>query len=112
MTVCVVIPANPRSGSRAGVVIPAKAGIQRKGASALCIAVVRSFVASEPACPVQFYCTGVSDVRRNVAGELRRYTTATLQEHNVVLAGYVGSVVVPHILVLAFPIQPNKPINY
>ncbi len=84
------------------VVIPSKAGIRRKGASTLCIAVVRSFVASEP----------VSDVRRNVAGELRRYTTTTLQEHNVVLAGYVGSVVVPHILVSAFPIQPNKPINY
>jgi hypothetical protein len=60
---------------------------------------------SEPACPVQFYCTGVSNVKDNVAGKLRRYTNTTLHECNVVLVDYVGSVVVPHVLVSAFPVQ-------
>ncbi len=55
----------------------------------------RPFVALEP----------VSNVKDNVAGKLRRYTSTTLHEYNVVLAGYVGSVVVPHVLVSAFPIQ-------
>ena len=57
--------------------------------------VIRSFVALEP----------VSDVRDNVAGKLRRYTSTTLHEYSVVLPGYVGSVVVPPVLVSTFPIQ-------
>ena len=33
------------------------------------------------------------------------YTSTTIHECNVVLAGYVGSVVVPHVLLSAFPVQ-------
>ncbi len=44
-------------------------------------------------------------MKDNVAHKVRRYTSTTLHEYNVVLAGYVGSVVVPHVLVSAFPIQ-------
>jgi len=44
-------------------------------------------------------------MKDNVAGKLRRYTTTTLHEYKVVLAGYVGSVVVPRILVSAVSFQ-------